>query len=128
MTVITLADLTENDFHCYSDLHKECFGFRPRGRPTNAEIVSLYNEAPAILEQNRLQEEERLQRLRDKHGVQFADWHAYFDWKEEQDFLQWEKDQAERQAKLEHARCLATPGHPLVAIEAWEHGEDLALI
>ena len=115
--------VTDEMRQLYSDLFKDCYGFRPRVTPTDDMVIDLWENSDAMLEANSRAEEAALAELARRHDVPFGTWTAYYDWLDAKDAAAWHQARAEREAMLAERQALSTPGHPMVAIDAWEHGE-----
>ena len=126
--LVTVADITDDDRHNYSDMYKDAYGFRPRYTPTDEDVVYLLNAWDSIMADQREQEEAHLQYLREEHGINFKTMMEYYIWSEEKDHKDWEIRQAQKLEEAEHKVKLADPHSPIMAIELWDHGDEHFLV
>lgn len=99
------TDALINDW-CYSDAHKDVYGFRPRGEFTRERVVSFWLGFEAAWDDMKAEEQRELDYLRAEHNIHFASMHEYYVWWEKKEYARWiaqleadERLEAERLAK-----------------------------
>lgn len=110
---------------CYSDAHKDIYGFRPRGHSAEQEAW-FWNNFDSLWQNMQEEDERQLQSLRDHYQQEFPTWMSYFDFmddRREQEYQAQLDEQAMAQAER---REFLRRGSPLPIIQAWEHGDRLA--
>jgi len=118
---MTADQVTDADMELFSDMFKECYGYRPRFQATKQDYADLANKYDDIQETNRQEEQAALDRLSEQHGIKFASWSEYYEW-----------DIKDQKTKFEAAK-LAKQEQEAVkkvgiknVIDRWEHGERVA--
>jgi glutamine synthetase len=109
-------------------MHKDAYGYRPRGYINDEDIVYLLNVWDSIMEDQRIEDENRLEYLREEHGVDFKTEMEYYLWKEARDHEDWERQQVQQQEEAEYKIKLADPHSSVMAIELWDHGDEHLLV
>lgn len=111
---------------CYSDAHKDVFGYRPRGETSREEVVYFWENFHTYWRWMRREEEERLQMLRERHGINFKNLSEYHSWWERtewerhcQEMERLEREEAEKAAREADYRRRRTI---IDAISDWDFG------
>lgn len=93
---------------CYSDAHKDVYGFRPRGEYdfSREAVVDFWLGFEAAWERMQEDEQRRLESLRKEHGIHFETMGDYYRWWEKKEYAEhcarmeaWEREEEERLAK-----------------------------
>lgn len=128
MAQITVADVVANfdDYASgYSDLFKGLNGFRPRGSLVTPQLIAdFFNNYDDMFAIEEAREEAELVALRESHGIDFANWHAYYDWLEAKDEAERRAYYAELEAEEAEKREFLRRGSPMPFIIDWEHGRN----
>lgn len=125
--IITAADVLAGvtASWCYSDAHKEIYGYRPRGHSAEQE-ASFWNDFDRLWADMQAEEAAQLQALRDFHGEEFPNFMAYYNYLDELRERQYQEEREARRA-AEAARAeFFRRGSPAPVIDAWEYGDSLA--
>jgi hypothetical protein len=117
-TPITAADVTDADLFAYSDMFKDCYGFRPRYTPTKQDYADLANRYDEVMAEQEAEERAWLDHAEYEAGRKFANMMEYYDYKD----AEGERHYLERLAAKLEAAAVAKPGIKQV-IDRWEHGE-----
>ena len=126
--LVTIVDITDEDRHNYSDMHKDAYGYRPRYPPTDDDIVYLLNAWDSIMDVQHEEAKARLEYLREEHGIQFETEMDYYIWREKKDQKEWEQRQVEKVEATALKAKLSDPSSPVMAIELWDYGDEHLLV
>jgi hypothetical protein len=109
---------------CYSDAHKEVYGFRPRGH-TDEQEASFWNDFCRLWADMQAEEAAQLAALSEHYGQEFTTYSTYYNFLDEQSEAEYREEKAAWASRAAERAEFFRRGSPASIIDAWEHGDRL---
>lgn len=110
---------------CYSDAHKEVYGFRPRGHSAEQE-ASFWNDFDRLWADMQAQEDEDLRAHGEYYGRTFQNFMEFYNFMDDEREREYQEEHEAREAALAARAEFYRRGSPVPILEAWDYGDKLA--